>query len=532
MARKDAQKGTVAPPPKEIGGGEKKVAAYRFSTAQEARIAPPPLDNFKSPYVEHKHSGTPGLFVRVMKPDSQGRIRRLWVHRYKVNEPDGKGSFTKRDRKVSLGYVEVFDDSEHAMPLEEAMQRVLNTRAATRASRFEPGGGSPRLTLAAAMEYYDADNSTHRDATRVKDKLQFERYFRHFKHRYLDELNYAFWLKLQNDLLSSKVKVGEEERNGKTVPIYVGPIAAATMKGVINVAIMLYELAGKFEGLRNVEKGYNPPRRVKKNLKTPNKKTRHIPLNKLGQAWRASAALCQPWWSDLFKCYVLTGLRRSLMIDMRFEQIDFQRGIYLIDPHRRGTKRRGSNVPENAPPIELPLSKAVLGILRARREFAPDPAGWVWYTSRPQRGARTKEDSRLADPRSAWLYIEESIDGLHFGAQDLRRTFATLGGARASDIFALSLLMLHSPVSVAKEVGIPSITVDYINTAEAQDKMRAVAEEISAYVQKLVDDVERKLKVVEPVLPAHLEAALKAESDSERDSEDELEDGDDEDGRK
>jgi integrase len=510
-------------------GAALKVEPYRFANEQGARIAPPPLDDSPSPYVEHKHSGVPGLFVRVMKPDGQGRIRRLWVHRYKVNEPDGKGAFTKKDKKVSLGYVQVFDDSEQALTLEEAMQRVLNTRAATRASRFEPGGGSPRLTLAATMEYYDADNSTHRDATRDKDKLQFERYFGHFKDRYLDELNYAFWLKFQNDLLTSKVRVGEEQKDGKTVPVYVGPIVTATMKGVINVAIMLYELAEKFEGLRNVEKGYNPPRRVKKKLKAANKRTKHIPLNKLGHACRASTALCQPWWDDLFMCYVLTGLRRSLMIDMRFEQIDFRRGIYLIDPRRRGTKRRGSKVPDDAPPIELPLSKQVLDILRARREFAPDPAGWVWYTSRPQRGTRTKEDSRLADPRSAWTYIEEEIDGLHFGAQDLRRTFATIGGACASDLFALSLLMLHSPVTVAKEVGIPSITVDYINTAEAQDKMRKVAEEISAYVKKLIDDVERKLKVVEPVLPAHIEAALKAESDSERDSVDDSNDDDEED---
>ena len=482
-------------------------------------MMPPPPPDAKTDSVSYGHLTQAGLFVRVMKPDAKGRIRRTWIHRYKIKVPDGKGGFKPKDERDRLGLVQAFDSSEVATSLEEALQKVLNARAATRASRNESGGGAPRLTVAKAWEYYDLEYATHREATAEKDNGTFTRYFSHIKDRYLDELPYAFWIRFQTDLLSKRVEVGTDIIDGKAKPIYVGPVKPATMRGIINVAITLYSIAGRFEGLKNVEKDFNPPREVKKKLKAPNKKTKHIPLAKLGLAWRAAEQLCAPWWKDMFQCYVLTGLRRSLLIDMRFEQVDFARGVYLIDPHRRGTKRRGSRLDDDAPHISLPLSKHVLNILRTRQEFAPDKSGWVWYASRSPRGTRVKTEGRLSDPRSSWVFIEEVLDDLHFGPQDLRRTFATAGGVCSADLYALSLLMLHSPATVAKDVGLPSVTLDYINTAEAQIKMRAVAEQISKFVLGLAAGAAPPEGPEKP-LPAYIEAAL---GDSESETEDELE---------
>jgi len=501
-------------------GKKDKEDAYRVSSDQEARIAPPPKENAVAPGIDHKVAGTPGLFVRVMKPDTKDRIRRLWVHRYDEHVPDGMGGLKKKNTKKSLGPVVAYDSSEKALTMEEAQLIVLNARAATSASKSDGRGGSPRLTIASVMQYYDADNDTHRDTTRDKDKKLIKRYFSHFQDRYLDELDYAHWLTFQNSLLHGKIRVGDRTLpDGTTAPKYVGPVKNATMHGIMTAAVKMYSMAKKFRGLRNVEAEYNPAREVKANLKVVHKKTRRIPLERLGLAVRASRQLCQPWWNDLFECYLLTGLRRSLMIDMRFDQIDWKRGTYLIDPRRPGTKRRGSRLPDDAPDIRLPLSRRVMEILRARREFAADKKGWVWYTSRAQRGIRTKTESRLADPRSSWRYVSEVIGDMHFGAQDLRRTFASLAGASASDLFAFSLMMLHSPVTVAKEAGVPGITIEYMNTNEAQDRMRKVAEEISAYLSKLEQDVDRKLKIEERELPADIEAALDAEAKEEADGE-------------
>jgi len=498
---------------------KKKKASYRIETEQHARIAPGPEDESTLAYVEHKVVGTPGLFVRVMRPDAKKRVRRLWVHRYKTNEPDGKGGHTKKDRKVSLGFVKALDESEVAMEMADAQAKVLSTRAATRASRFEPGSGSPRLTIAACMKHYDADNNTNRPATHKKDKEILTRYFGHFLERYLDELNYAFWLNLQNSLLNGRVQVGQVAGpDGKLVPKFVGPVQPATMNGIITAAIKLYQMAATFEGLRNVKENFNPPRDVKKKLPVIHKKTREIPLEQVGLAMRAARQLCPPWWGDMFECYLLTSLRRSLMIDMRFDQIDWVKGVYLIDPHRPGTKRRGKRLPQNAPMIHLPLSNRVMEILKARREFAADPQGWVWYTSTAQRGVRVKADSRLSDPRSSWRYISEVLGGLHFGAQDLRRTYATFGGSCASDLMALSLLMLHSPTKVAADVNVPVITIEYMNLNKVQTKMRLVAEEISAQLKLVTDDYEGKIKLEPGILPEDLVAALEAESGEEAES--------------
>jgi integrase len=504
---------------------DEKKQRYRVETEQEARIAPPPSDEEKRDSVDHKCLSTPGLFVRVFKPDSKARIRRQWVHRYDEFRPDGAGGVKKHNKKPAFGLVQALDSSEKAMSLEEAQRYVLNARAATTASKADGRGGSPRLTIATAMKYYDADNPTHRDTTRIKDKKVIERYFKQFEDRYLDELNYAFWLNFQNSFLNGKVQVGEKtDADGKVVPVYRRPLSTATVSNIMTAAIRLYQLAATFEGLKDVKEGYNPPRDVKKKLPVIHKKSRRIPLDQLGLALRASRQLCPPWWADLFECYLLTGLRRSLMVDMRFDQIDFKRKLYMIDPHRPGTKRRGSRLPADAPFIALPLSDRVLEILGARQEFATDKKAWVWYTSRAQRGIRTKTEARLADPRSSWRYISESIGDLHFGPQDLRRTYASICGATVPDLFAFSLLMLHSPVTVAKEVGIPGISIEYMNTDEAQGKMRAAAEQVSAYVRKLEQDVDRKMKIEERALPQEIEAALNAESKEEADASGEVED--------
>lgn len=500
-----------------------KKQRYRVETEQEARIAPPPGDEENRDSVDHKCLTTPGLFVRVFKPDSKGRIRRQWVHRYDEFRPDGAGGVKKHNKKPAFGLVQALDSSEKAMSLEEAQRYVLNARAATTASKADGRGGSPRLTIATTMKYYDADNPTHRDTTRVKDKKVIKRYFSQFEDRYLDELNYAFWLNFQNSFLNGRVQVGQKTgADGKVVPVYLGPLAPATVSNIMTAAIRLYQLAETFEGLKDVKEGYNPPRDVKKKLPVIHKKIRRIPLDQLGLSLRASRQLCPPWWSDLFECYLLTGLRRSLMIDMRFDQIDFKRKLYLIDPQRPGTKRRGSRLPKDAPFIRLPLSDRMIEILRARQEFATDKNGWVWYTSRAQRGIRTKTEARLSDPRSSWRYISEVLDNLHFGPQDLRRTYASIGGAAVSDLLGFSLLMLHSPLTVAAQVGVPGITIEYMNTDEAQDKMRSAAKEVAAYLRKLELDVNRVLKIEERALKAEeraltdaIEAALNDEAKEE-----------------
>lgn len=213
----------------------------------------------------------------------------------------------------------------------------------------------------------------------------------------------------------------------------------------------------------------------------------------------------------MFRVYILTGLRRSLLSGMKFSEIDFERGLYIIDPRKPGAKRKAKNITKDTADIRLPLPKLVIEIIRARREFAPDKDGLVWYTPKPTRGRRTRKTDKQAitDPRTAWILIEWAIGGLHFAPHDLRRTFATAGAAATTDMFALSMLMLHTGDELAKAANVPGITIDYINTDEAIERMRKASEEITAYVLGLATlPSENSKDIVDPVLPKHIEEDL------------------------
>ncbi|WP_240991466.1 hypothetical protein [Cupriavidus taiwanensis] len=321
-----------------------------FSTKRELLSLAAPADR---PYIEYAHATQAGFLVRVMKADRDGRVRRSYVHRYKDEVPDGAGGMTKKDRKEVLGLVEPLEKGDVALPYEEALATVLNARKALRQAKASGAEGrtSTRLTVEAAWSHYDLVKPTNKSATKIKESDQYERYLSHLRHRFLDELDLRFWLQYVRDLKTGTLVVGQRPRaggSGEMEPETRGPLANATLIGVMNTAANLYIIADKLGGLGPDMRGKNPARDARKEVGTPNKRTGHIPLSLLGKAWNASDQLCSPWWRDLWRMYVLTGLRYSLMTELRFDEIDFERGVYKVSPHKKGTKRRGRDLAENA----------------------------------------------------------------------------------------------------------------------------------------------------------------------------------------
>jgi integrase len=197
-----------------------------------------------------------------------------------------------------------------------------------------------------------------------------------------------------------------------------------------------------------------------------------------------------PWWRDLWRVYLLSGLRDKLVMNMKFSQIDFERGLYLIEPLAPGAKRRRKKLSqdERRKPIEMPLSSYVLGILKKRLQFAPkgDAGDWVWYSTETVRRKST-DMPRLTDPRASWQRITPVI-GYWVYKHDLRRTFASVAAtADPSAVLALSLLLLHSSKTVSKALGVPQITVDYIKGQ--QRSMRALTEKVSRAVLEMVGEL-------------------------------------------
>ena len=465
--------------------------------------------------VDYPHATQAGLFIRVSPADREGRVRRTYFHRWKLKVTNAMGVSKEESGRDNLGLAAAFDKGDAVITVEEAVRKVSKARSERREAKLE---GSPikRLTVAEAWKFYAVEKQINRPPTHTKNTNLYERYFAYLGDQYLDALNYSFWSTWITQLKDGTL-VGSLD-DGATSPT-LGPLAKASRIGVINLGVTLYEIAHRRDGLKGMVKGANPAREAKTLIGAPNVRRTHIKLSQLGLAWAASDQLCSPWWRDQFRVYVLTGLRHSLLAHMSFSEIDWANGFYVFSPHKKGTKRRGAKTPENAPMIRLPLSKMALDILRARRRFATDQNGPVWFAARPTRGRKAKKSPVLSDPRASWQLIEDEMK-LHFTPQDLRRTFASIGAAGVTDLFAVSLLMLHSSSSLAHATGIPAITVNYMDTDEAIDRMRVATEQLAAHVEKLIHlSDEEAARIVEPELPPEIEEALFAGGESSDDYE-------------
>ncbi|CAM5407847.1 tyrosine-type recombinase/integrase [Eoetvoesiella caeni] len=487
-----------------------------FSSKRELDSLPGP-DGDK-PSEEYSHTSLPGFIVVIMRPRKSGEVRKTYYHRHQVTEVDAvtgkKKSKTVRD---PLGLAAALD-GENAITYDAAVKAYADARAALKSAEVLGPGGQirSRLTLDEAFKRYDLVKPNNREATKLKDRQQFERYFSHIKDKFLDELTVEFWLNFIRQLRDGMLVVRQVQGiGGELVPETRGPLANATLTGIMNTASLLYEIANKLGGLAQHMSGENPAKAAKESIGAARKRKSYITLKQLGRAWNASEQLCPPWWRDLFRFYVLTGLRNSLVRALQFSEIDFVTSTYKVSPHKSGTKRHGSKLSEDEEDISIPLSTSALEILARRRQFAPDPDGPVWFAPERTRGRKGRDLPLLSDPRHSWISIERAIGGTHFTPHDLRRTFATAGAISADDVLAVSLLMMHSGGSLSRALGIPAITFDYINTDEAQDKMRAAANAIATYVQRQALEAfegrRSAVPVVEPKLPPLLEEALAEE---------------------
>lgn len=412
-------------------------------------------------YIEAWHKNIAGLGVRVMAPDKRGHVRRTYILRYAL--PPGPGG-ARVDRKEALGLVEWHGDTAPIKLDEAVKQAVMRKHAAMREAEQPPG--PPRMTVAQAWAHYERSRPLARAATRAKDAKTYGRYLSHLASRYLDELRLPWWRALIDELRQGKLRVvpGPEGLRG--------PLTPHTLRAVLAVVSGLYAVAHEHRGLRDWPQGENPGRELRRGVGAGAKRRTMLQLDDVGRAWRASEHISSAP-RDCFRLLLLTGLRRSLVLNLRWPAVDFGGGALLIDPAAEGTKRRGTQTPDGAHAIRLPLSEAALAILRARREFAHNPDGPVFAG---------KTGGPLTDVRKAWAAIETAI-GYHITPHDLRRTYASIAAAAApGDMLALSLTMLHTGAGAASAAGLPAITVDYIDTAAAQAGMRRIVSDVSAYL--------------------------------------------------
>lgn len=467
-----------------------------FTSLVDARALPVPPSSIGRPW-EYPHAD-PELSrfkVRVHPPDANGRVLRQWCIRAKYQLTVGGKVLKKEDRKA-LGLVEADGPTRPAMPYKTALEKATKRLSEIDQLRDSPEAAAEaakeqqRLTVAGAWAHLQLESVAQRQATTQKEVGQYNRYLSHLGDCHLDELPYAFWSRYVLGLKAGK----RLNADGQTfLQLPQSKRAAATVNGIVNLAAKLYTTAHTLGGLPGQEKSWNPPLQTKKKLVgTPNVRTKHIPLTKVAEVWRAADILCESWARDQLRLYLLTGLRFSLNADLQFSEVDSRGRRLAVSPHKKGTKRRKKDTPDNAPDILLPLSATALQIIDARREWAPDPNGPVWYATKAPGGkaaeAGAPRVAKHSDPRSNWGRISEHVlDGMLFLRHDLRRTFAQIGLESGADLVGVSLLMLHAPRTLAKLMDVPDITVQYMNTPLAQKRMRSAADAIETYIKGLLD---------------------------------------------
>lgn len=475
-----------------------------FNSEREALHLPAPTG---SSFIEYPNLAEPRFKLRVHPPDKSGNVLRQYAYRVTMPVPDGKGGLVdKKERKAfaRVGEMDYKSARSYAMSLiDKADELRRSPQAQADAVKL-----SKRATVADAWKFVTLGEANKREATRAKEESQFNTYLAPLSERYLDELDKAFWDKFCTDLLTGKHFTVDKSGNKKQVK----PLRMATVHSLMTLAASLYVQAHLNERIPGKQPTWVPPRLTKKHvLRNPEPRVGHIPLNAVARVWRAADTLCAAWARDQLRIYVLTGLRRSLLSELTFKEVNFEKKRLEISPHKPGTKRRAAKLTESTAALRIPVCDTVLDIIKARLEFATDKKGPVWYTvTDPSRSSRDKTP-RHADPRTNWAHIHTNVlSGERFTPHDCRRTFATISLVAKAELLGTSLLLLHSPTTAAKMIGLSPVTMDYINTGKAQAQMRRSAEAVEAYVLGLLDgSIEPPDD--DPDLPEELEDAVGSE---------------------
>jgi integrase len=182
-----------------------------------------------------------------------------------------------------------------------------------------------------------------------------------------------------------------------------------------------------------------------------------IKAHQLAAWWRAVEAMGEDAalfhgreYRDYYQTLLLTGLRRSEVLGLTWDSLDFNtRTLTITDT-------------KNREPHTLPLSGYLLELLRERK--ARSPNGYVF--SAP-------DGERISNFRDVTRYIEERC-GLHVTLHDLRRTFATIAEGLDIPAYALKRLLNHKQSS--------DVTAGYI-VADVE-RLRAPMEKITDFVLK------------------------------------------------
>jgi integrase len=254
-----------------------------------------------------------------------------------------------------------------------------------------------------------------------------------------------FWKEYLERYAKIRKKPRTVQEDEKTFRNYLAPFAARKLSKISKADCqkLHHEIAAKtsgatanralavFSGALGVAQdwgylpGDNPAKAVKRFKETA--RDRFIQSDEMPRFWQALLDEPNRDFADAFMLSLLTGMRRSDVLAMRWEQISLERGEWRIPD------------PKNGEPLTVPLVGEVVRLLQERRQ----PAGGEWVF--PGDG----NTGHLVEPKTAWKRILERAGIENLRLHDLRRTLGSSMAAAGVNTITTARTMGHKTLSMA-----------------------------------------------------------------------------------
>ena len=255
---------------------------------------------------------------------------------------------------------------------------------------------------------------------RVRDEYTFKALFDEYMQRYskihkkswqydINEVNkhLSHWFNRKISSITKDEVARLHAKIGKDSGIYQANRILERIRGIFNKAI---EWGWQ---------GVNPATGIKKFKEQS--RDRFLNAEEMPQFLKSLDMEGNPTARDFFKVLLLTGVRKSNALTMRWEQICFNQKTWRIPETKNGE------------PLTIPLNDHVISILKQRREASQ--CEWV-FEGKGKLG-------HLNDPKKAWKRILDRTDIKDLRMHDLRRTFGSWQAALGANSYVIGKSLGH-----------------------------------------------------------------------------------------
>lgn len=134
----------------------------------------------------------------------------------------------------------------------------------------------------------------------------------------------------------------------------------------------------------------------------------------------------EPLFKDFFYILLLTGQRKTNVLEMKWKDISFESSSWRIPETKNGE------------PLVVPLIDSVIEILKERKSKSKHKK-WVFESEASELG-------RLMDPKKAWARIRERSQIEDLNMHDLRRTMGSYQTILGSSSFIVAKSLGHKSI--------------------------------------------------------------------------------------